>query len=125
MITPIILHITSRPEWEAAQAAGEYRAPSLENEGFIHLSTPEQVLGVANAFYRDQPDLVLLVVDSEAVDAPLRWEAPLEAPDSETRFPHIYGPLNLEAVIDVVDFPAGPEGSYTLPDAVQARANTE
>ena len=63
----LILHITTAPEWEAARATGEYRAPSLESEGFIHCSTPAQVVHVGDWFYRDVPDLVLLCIDPGAL----------------------------------------------------------
>jgi uncharacterized protein (DUF952 family) len=116
----MIYHITSRAAWEAAQAAGAYRAESLATEGFIHFSTREQVLGVANAFYRGQSDLVLLVVDSARLTAPLRYEAPShptptgEIP-TDQQFPHLYGPLNADAVARAVPFAAGDDGRFALP----------
>ena len=62
-MTRLIFHITTAPEWDAARGVGEYRAPSLDTEGFIHCSLPTQVNHVADWFYRDVPDLVLLCVD--------------------------------------------------------------
>jgi uncharacterized protein (DUF952 family) len=103
----VIFHITTRAEWEAAKRAGEYTAPSLETEGFIHLSQRHQVAGVANAVYRGVPDLVLLSVDPERVAAPLRYEHGVHA---DERFPHLYGPLELSAVVDVLPFPEGTDG---------------
>ena len=67
-VARLILHITTAPEWAAAQAAGEYRAPSLDTEGFIHCSTPAQVVHVGDWFYREVPDLVLLCIDPGALD---------------------------------------------------------
>ncbi len=118
----LILHITERAAWQAAQAAGEYRAPSLAAQGFIHCATAAQVIAVADAFYRGQAGLVLLGIDPARLAADLRWEppdppagspAPAAAPGE--RFPHLYGPLNLEAVVRVDDFPPGPDGRFTLP----------
>ena len=103
----MIFHITTRAEWDAAVRDGEYTAPSLATEGFIHLSNRHQVAGVANAVYRGVPDLVLLCVDPERLAAPLRYE-PGEHADE--RFPHLYGPLELSAVSDVLPFPEGPDG---------------
>lgn len=108
----MILHITHRPDWEAAQATGEYRADSLAAEGFIHCSTVEQVLGPANEFYRSQDDLVLLVIDPARLAAELVYE---DSYQTGTAFPHIYGPLNLDAVTDVVPFPPRPDGTFELP----------
>lgn len=118
----IILHIAPRVDWERAKAAGEYRAPSLESEGFIHFSTPSQVIEVANALYAERDDLVLLVVNPGQLTAPLRWEAPIGGGDTEPAgpFPHLYGPLPVEAVATAVEFAPGPEGAFTLPDTVIA-----
>jgi len=116
---PLIFHITSRVEWQAAQTRGDYRAPSLETEGFIHMSTSKQVLHVANAFYRGQSGLVLLVVDETLVSSQVKWEAPAGPPapgiSQDDKFPHVYGPLNLDAVVDVLDFNPDTNGNFQLP----------
>jgi uncharacterized protein (DUF952 family) len=104
-----IVHLTTRQEWVSAQEVGEFRAASLETEEFIHCSRPDQVLDVANRFYRGLPDAVLLWIDPGLVTAELRWEAA----DGEV-FPHLYGPLNLEAVQDVRDLIPGPEGVFLI-----------
>jgi uncharacterized protein (DUF952 family) len=117
----LILHLTSRAEWLAAQSAGEYRAPSLESEGFIHCSTEKQIVSVANSFYAGQHGLVLLEVDPSQLHPKLRWERPAhpnqqaDLPHSEELFPHIYGPLNLEAVIKVQEFEPKPDGKFPQP----------
>ena len=117
---PLILHITSKAEWLSAQQRGEYTAPSLETEGFIHCSTEKQVVHVANAFYRGQNDLVLLKLDEEKISSEIKWEPPTGAPamgisDSD-KFPHIYGPINLTAVASVLDFEPDPvSGIFSLP----------
>ncbi|MGA7192926.1 MAG: DUF952 domain-containing protein, partial [Anaerolineales bacterium] len=59
-----IYHIASREAWNAAQEQGQYSAPSLTSEGFIHCSTRTQVLSVAEKFYKGQTGLVILVIDS-------------------------------------------------------------
>jgi uncharacterized protein (DUF952 family) len=107
-----ILHITHKTDWEQARAEGSYRADTLATEGFIHCSTPEQVIPVANHLFRGQPNLVLLVIDRDKVRAPIRDEN-LEG--GTVLFPHIYGPLNLDAVVDVLDFPPRADGSFELP----------
>ncbi len=108
----IILHITRKESWEQARAAGAYRGDTLASEGFIHCSPPEQIVAVANRFYRGQTGLALLVIDRARVQAPVRDEN-LEG--GETLFPHIYGPLNLDAVVDVVDFPPRADGGFSAP----------
>lgn len=116
-VTPIY-HIIGCGDWAAAQAAGEYRASSLEDEGFIHFSQITQVLGVAALFYAGRDDLLLLVVDPEKVEAEIRREAPSGAPpagDHDGLFPHVYGALNLDAVVRVVSFPRNADGTFSLP----------
>lgn len=114
MINPT-LHITTRTAWEAARQAGEYRPESLHTEGFIHCSTPLQVVRTAARFYRGQHDLVLLLIDPAELQADLRYEAA-----DDDLFPHIYGPLNLDAVIDVVPFPPREDDTFVLPKSFTA-----
>ncbi len=116
----VVCHIAPRVAWEAALAAGVYRADSLNVEGFIHCSTPEQVVPVANALFRGQAGLALLCIDPAKLTAPLVYEPPPEDPTSEQRFPHLFGPLNLDAVIAVLDFPPNPDGTFSLPERVAA-----
>ena len=109
----MILHITRRELWDEALRSGSYRADTLDSEGFIHCSTPEQVLGVAKAVYRGQPGLVLLCIETAAVRPQIRYEG-----SGAENFPHIYGPLNADAVTRVLAFEPGPDGLFTLPDEI-------
>jgi uncharacterized protein (DUF952 family) len=111
----VILHITKRNAWERAQALGSYRADTLESQGFIHCSTPEQVVRVANSLFRWQDDLMLLSIDREEVEAEIRYEN-LEG--GEEVFPHIYGPLNIDAVVSVVDLKPETDGTFVLPKSL-------
>jgi uncharacterized protein (DUF952 family) len=118
-----ILHITSRKRWIEATRAGQYSNPSLETDGFIHASTIMQVLPVAAKFYKGQSDLVLLEIDPKRLASELKWEPPTGGgpppgvPEGEA-FPHIYGPINLDAVIQVLDFETGENGEFTLPPSI-------
>ena len=111
----MIFHITTAVAWADAQLLDEYSVFSLISEGFIHLSTEDQVLATADRFYSDATGLVLLQVDDTRCAAELRWEAPAEAPLSDARFPHLYGPLNLDAVLDARPFEKQPNGHYLFP----------
>ena len=88
-------------DWAAAFQTGEYRMSTrgmtLDEVGFIHLSTRAQVEGTANRFYADVDQLVLLTVDAVKVPSKIAWEPP--SPDSDALFPHIYGPLPISAVV--------------------------
>jgi|GEM_PF-952457 uncharacterized protein (DUF952 family) len=120
---PFIYHIIPSLDWEKAQEKGEYRPPSLEAEGFIHNSTEEQVVPVANAFYARQKGLLLLVIDPAKLTSPLRWDPPAHpAPESapaslQGNFPHIYGTLNLDAIVEVLDFAPNENGHFSFSPA--------
>jgi uncharacterized protein (DUF952 family) len=109
----LIYHIALAEDWEQAQATGEYtvstRGLSLEQVGYIHASKEHQVEGVANAIYQDAPDLVLLTIDTDRVRAEVRVE---QLAGMDEAFPHIYGPLNTDAVMEVRPFRQGPGGRF-------------
>jgi uncharacterized protein (DUF952 family) len=108
---PRIFHITTRAAWDEALTAGTYTADSLRAEGFIHCSQAEQVTWVANTRFRGRTDLVLLHVDEAAVGAEVRREN-LEG--GTTRFPHIYGPLPVSAVVEVTPMVPSPDGTFDV-----------
>lgn len=107
---PWICHITTQAAWQAAQQQGVYSHPSLEAEGFIHCSQPEQVAATAERFFRGQTGLVLLWIGRDRLTAPLKFEP---ASDHGT-FPHLYGPLNLDAVQHVNALVADAQGQFIV-----------
>lgn len=114
----LLLHITSRAQWDRARFAGVYCPPSLDTEGFIHCSTRDQLLRVANTIFRGQRDLVVLCIESSRVQASIQFDTI----QTGERFPHIYGPLNVDAVIRTLELPVAPDGTFSLPDALPAGA---
>ncbi|MEW6094467.1 MAG: DUF952 domain-containing protein [Chloroflexota bacterium] len=105
-----IYHITSRTSWPAAQKSGAYTADSLTSQGFIHCSKEDQVLRVANAIFHHQNGLVLLEIDLTRLKSEVRWEPGTDKTDE--LFPHLYGPLNLDAVVRVLGFPPDADGQF-------------
>ncbi len=95
---PIIYHITSRQEWLDAQEEGHYESAALTEEGFIHCSEESQIPGVLERYFRGKKDLVKLRIDTDRLSSPLFYDW---SDAIEDTFPHIYGPLNLEAVLEV------------------------
>jgi uncharacterized protein (DUF952 family)/uncharacterized glyoxalase superfamily protein PhnB len=113
----ILFHIARRRDWEAAQRVGAYRISTLdrtlEQEGFIHLSFARQVRGVADRFYADINDLlVLLSIDPAKLTAPVVTE-PAAGTDEE--FPHLYGELAVEAVRRVTAYRRGDDSRLGPP----------
>jgi uncharacterized protein (DUF952 family) len=109
---PVLLHIAERDVWAVSVQSGAYRPDSLSQEGFIHCSLPEQVVAVANDRYRGRQDLVLLVIDPARVPAEIRYE---DCYETGQEFPHIYGPLPVAAVTQVLIFEPGPDGCFGPP----------
>ncbi len=112
-----IFHVTRVGDWQAAQRSGSYalstRDRTLQEVGFIHCSYAHQVAGVANLLYQGEGDLVLLVIDSDRLSAPLRVEP--AAHGAAEAYPHIYGPLNLDAVVEVRAYEPPADGSFAPP----------
>lgn len=106
----IIYHLIDLASWESAQSNREHRAESLTSEGFMHCSeTEEQMLRVANRLYASRNDLLALEVDTERLTSALQREPSR----SGEIYPHIYGPLNLDAVVKVHTIVRDAEGKFS------------
>ena len=114
----IILHITKRDKWEKALHDGRYEADSLRKQSFIHCSKPNQLISVANHKFCGQKNLVLLCIDADKVASEIRYES---CEGDKEQFPHIYGPLNVKAVIHVYEFQALSNGTFTLPEKLKSK----
>lgn len=125
-----LYHIAARAAWSVAEVNGAYEPPSLASEGFVHCSTAEQVLLVARRFYAGQAGLVLLVIDPAQLTSSLKWEQVLDDPESVpggqgSAYPHIYGPVNLDAVTAVLDFEPDRDGRFHAPAVVNRETGME
>ncbi len=112
----MIFHITFKSVWKRAQRAGVYWYGSLEDDGFIHCANGDQVIDVANKLYRGQTDLALLCIDETLVPHPIKYE---DLYQSQQSYPHIYGPLNLDAITSVVALTPEADGTFSLPNALR------
>jgi uncharacterized protein (DUF952 family) len=127
----MIYHITSRTSWQDAAKSGVYTADTLTTQGFIHCSKADQVVRVADTWYTGQRGLVLLEIDETRLKSEIRWEpgtdpvraanaggTPVRDGKADELFPHIYGPLNVDAVTHVHDFDLDPSGHFSLPPSL-------
>ena len=93
----LIFHLALTADWEAAEQTGTYAVSTLgrtlEEVGYIHCSYPEQVRDTARAFYAGRDDVVVLTIDPSLLEAEVRVE---------NGFPHVYGPVPVSAVTEVV-----------------------
>jgi uncharacterized protein (DUF952 family) len=98
MESEYIYHVTTLKEWEAAKIKNEYKPVNFEQDGFIHCSVEKQIPGVLDRFYKGQTGLVKLKIEKEKVQRPVLFELAI---DLDELFPHIYGVLNLDSVVEV------------------------
>lgn len=106
-----LVYILCPPDvYEAAVQGGTYEPESLQTEGFIHASPVQQLSRVANKYYRQHANLCVLTVDPALVKAAIQWETITNG----DQYPHIYGPLNMDAVIAVNRTARLPDGSYNI-----------
>ncbi|PJF48892.1 MAG: DUF952 domain-containing protein [Chloroflexi bacterium] len=133
----MILHLAPRADWEATPPEQPYRAASLATEGFIHATQGDALLlRVANTLYKNRPgEFVVLAVDESKLTSEVRWEAPTgdvippeatvsdTAPDDALRFPHIYGPINRDAIVAVRLATRDADGAFVGFDPLPDLAN--
>ena len=122
MAADVLLHLIEPVAWRAALTDGAVRPPSLDSVGFVHLSTPDQVHLPAQALFPGRRDLALLVVDPTRLTHPVRFEAGVPADPGGALFPHLYGPLPVQAVVAVVPYRPPSPFALPAPDDALARA---
>jgi uncharacterized protein (DUF952 family) len=108
----IFVHLCTKDEWRAAEQLGLRKPPSLDDVGFVHLSTLEQVHLPANRLYAGRTDMVLLFCDPASLGAPVRWEPGVVGDPEAMRFPHLYGPLPISAVTSITPYVPGADGRF-------------
>lgn len=98
MTEKYIYHIVTLTEWELQKNNTHYTHPSLLVEGFIHTSTKEQLAATIKRYYANEEKVVVLTIDSSKVQPEIKYEL---APSINQLFPHLFGELNLDAVVEV------------------------
>jgi uncharacterized protein (DUF952 family) len=98
---PIIYHITTDSTWNNAREIGVYTVPSLKEEGFIHCSQQNQLADVKQRYFEGRNDLLLLSIETDKLTSPFIFEW---SPSVQDTFPHVYGPINVDAVVEVVPY---------------------
>ncbi|MFB7907238.1 DUF952 domain-containing protein [Kitasatospora sp. NPDC056076] len=113
----MILHLAPLDDW-LSDPGRPYATASLLTDGFIHCSADERTaLAVANSFFADTPDpLMVLLIEEALVEPMVKWEAAHGAPPPGATpgvlFPHIYGRLNRSAVVGLEKVDRGPDGHW-------------
>ena len=108
-----IYKICPASAWREAERQGVYRGSADDiRDGFIHFSTASQVAGTANKHFFGQTGLFLIEVDADALGQALRWERSR----NDELFPHLYGELDLGAVLAVLSMAARSDGTHDIPE---------
>ena len=112
-VVRLIYHIAFAEDWALGSRVGEYtistRGRTLAQQGFIHASDAHQVAAVANFIFQADDGLIVLTIDTDRLQSPVRYE---NVPGSDEAFPHIYGPINADAVIAATPLERGPDGRF-------------
>ena len=106
-----IFHLVTPQAWKNS-GDGPYRADSLASESFIHCSNRDQVVRIANLFFVSQADLLVLTIEVERLTSPIRDEDP----GTGELFPHVYGPIDRNAIVEVHPLERGLDGLWVWPD---------
>jgi uncharacterized protein (DUF952 family) len=107
----MIYHITTKNDWQKAQELGFYEAISLETEGFIHASEKNQVAPSANLFFQGQENLIVLGIEEALLESAIIYENTVGGTEL---FPHIYGKINLNAVVKIIQLEKNTEGQFVF-----------
>jgi uncharacterized protein (DUF952 family) len=111
----LIYKICSAGEWAEAERRGAFTGSAIDlSDGFIHFSTAGQVIETARRHFAGQDGLVLVTVDTTRLERAIRWE-PSRGGDL---FPHLYGPLPVEATVEVQPLPMRPDGTHSFPPQI-------
>jgi len=109
---PLVYKICPASLWREAERLGRFRGSDVDRrDGFIHFSTAAQAIETAAKHFGGQSDLVLVCVDAAKLSKGLKWEASRGG----ALFPHLYGDLDLTAVVKVDALPLGPDGHHQFP----------
>jgi uncharacterized protein (DUF952 family) len=105
----VLFHLATRQDWERAGGAQAYTTPSLDGHGFIGCATAQQHAAVANARFTGRTDLVLLLIDAGRLSPEVRFE---RAGAGGEAYPHVYGPVNVDAVFEATPYRPGADGRF-------------
>lgn len=111
-----LVHICTAEQWQQSQVSGARVPETFDVDGFVHLSSTDQVHLPANRLFAGRTDLVLLYLDPELLGAEVRWEPGVPTDPASMRFPHLFGPLPLAAVNEVRAYLPGAGGLFGPPD---------
>ncbi len=107
----LLFHLTTKENWNQYKQSGNYEPESLEDQGFIHCSSGNQVENTANRIFSGEDQILLLVIDASMIREDVKYEEDEEVGE---KFPHIYGPISVNAIIDKIEIQAEDDGQFKI-----------
>lgn len=107
----LIFHLVSKEDWKERKIDSRYSPQSIDAEGFIHCSSGKSIEETANRLFKGNENLLLIVINTSLIESDLKYE---EDEKTGVTYPHIYGPLNLDAVIDKIPLATENDGSFNI-----------
>ncbi|MDZ7714957.1 MAG: DUF952 domain-containing protein [Balneolaceae bacterium] len=98
-------------DWNNYKQNSMYSPQSIEDQGFIHCSTGEEIGETANRLFKGRDDVLLLIINSSIIDQEIKYELD---EDLGKKFPHIYGPINIRCIIDKIKLAPEADGSFDI-----------
>lgn len=107
----LIFHVATSEYFESHKSNNKYQPESLDSKGFIHCSKGSQIEKTANRLFPDEDEILLLIIDISTLSAEVKYEVDEQ---SGEKFPHVYGPLNIDAVMDKINIFAEETGDFKI-----------
>lgn len=107
----LIFHLVKKEDWKTQKKESRYHPETLDSDGFIHCSSGKYIEDIANSLFKGEKDVLLIIINTTLVEPELRYE---NAGNSDIKYPHIYGPLNLDAVVDKIELAHEEDGSFEI-----------
>ena len=107
----LIFHVVKKEDWKEYKKDSRYHPESLDTNGFIHCSSGRDIESITNSLYKGEDGVLLIIINTTLVEPEIRYE---NSGNSNIKYPHIYGPLNMDAVIDKIELASEDDGSYKI-----------
>jgi uncharacterized protein (DUF952 family) len=106
-----IYHLVKVNHWAQFKELSEYESETFKEEKFIHASSERQLQATANRYFAGETSVILLTIDTNKLEPRLKWE---KSPTLDEDFPHIFGAINLSAVVKTQTIDALADGSFAI-----------
>ncbi len=112
----MIINLMTKEKYSSLEGEAYFSSPSLQEEGFIHCSSLDQVIKVANKHYKDIDPTLIVLLDEAKIEAKVVFE---DLYGKGEDYPHVYGQINTSAIIGVHELERNEEGLFELPTSLK------